>query len=118
MLTRAQSQSSSSATSCASPVSVPWPISERATRMITVSSGLTTTQQFISSDAAVAGAAAGVACAAASPLKGTWNATTRPLVAAIERPINARRDSSAGAVVVFIAASFTPTVPGRRWPQA
>ena len=34
-----QSHSSSSATSWARPVSVPWPISERAMRMTTVSSG-------------------------------------------------------------------------------
>ena len=34
-----QSHSSSSATSWQRPVSVPWPISERATRMTTVSSG-------------------------------------------------------------------------------
>src|SRR6266567_7979251 len=35
-----QSHSSSSATSWASPVSVPWPISERATRMTTVLRGV------------------------------------------------------------------------------
>ena len=43
-----QSQSSSSATSWASPVRVPWPISERATRMTTVSSGRITTQALTS----------------------------------------------------------------------
>ena len=40
--------SSSSATSWARPVMVPWPISERAMRMTTVSSGLITTQALIS----------------------------------------------------------------------
>src|SRR5438876_8616737 len=43
-----QSHSSSSATICARPVSVPCPISERATRITTVSSGLMTTQALIS----------------------------------------------------------------------
>src|SRR5262245_39042370 len=43
-----QSHSSSSATIWARPVSVPCPISERAIRITTVSSGLTTTQAFTS----------------------------------------------------------------------
>lgn len=43
-----QSHSSSSATICARPVSVPCPISERAIRMMTVSSGSITTQALIS----------------------------------------------------------------------
>ena len=43
-----QSHSSSSATSWARPVSVPCPISERAMRITTVSSGLITTQALIS----------------------------------------------------------------------
>ena len=45
-----QSHSSSSATSWARPVSVPWPISERAMRMTTVSSGWITTQALTSGD--------------------------------------------------------------------
>src|SRR4030095_11615449 len=48
-----QSHSSSSATSCARPVSVPWPISERAMRITQVSSGLTTTHAPISAPAAL-----------------------------------------------------------------
>ena len=47
-----QSHSSSSATSWARPVSVPCPISERAMRMTTVSSGLITTQALTSAPAA------------------------------------------------------------------
>ena len=47
-----QSQSSSSATSCARPVRVPWPISERAMRTTVVSSGLITTQMPTSVTAA------------------------------------------------------------------
>src|SRR3954462_4641954 len=43
-----QSHSSSSETSWARPVIVPWPISERATRITTVSSGRMTTQALIS----------------------------------------------------------------------
>ena len=43
-----QSHSSSSATSMGRPVKLPWPISERATRMITVSSGWITIKVLIS----------------------------------------------------------------------
>src|SRR5438270_7442715 len=49
-----QSHSSSSATSWARPVSVPWPISERAIRITTVSSGLITTQAFTSGEPSAA----------------------------------------------------------------
>jgi hypothetical protein len=48
VVTLDQSHSSSSATSCARPVSVPCPISDRAIRMTTVSSGRITTQALIS----------------------------------------------------------------------
>src|SRR5262245_60399623 len=50
VVTFVQSASSSSATICASPVSVPCPISERATRTTTVSSGRMTTQALISGE--------------------------------------------------------------------
>ncbi len=49
-----QSHSSSSATSWARPVSVPWPISERAMRMTTVSSGRITTQALTSGEPSAA----------------------------------------------------------------
>ena len=49
-----QSHSSSSATSWARPVSVPWPISERAMRMTTVSSGRITTQAVTSGEPSAA----------------------------------------------------------------
>src|SRR5713226_1204014 len=49
-----QSHSSSSATSWARPVSVPWPISDRAMRMTTVSSGRITTQALTSGDPSAA----------------------------------------------------------------
>src|SRR5262245_3513108 len=49
-----QSHSSSSATNCARPVSVPWPISERAMRMTTVSSGRITTQALTSGEPSAA----------------------------------------------------------------
>src|SRR5882672_2123073 len=48
------SHSSSSATVWHRPVRVPWPISERATRMTTVSSGLMTTQAFTSGEPSAA----------------------------------------------------------------
>src|SRR5690349_16401647 len=50
VITFDQSHSSSSATICARPVSVPCPISERATRITTVSSGRTTTHALISGE--------------------------------------------------------------------
>src|SRR6266853_5769553 len=50
VVTFVQSQSSSSATICARPVSVPCPISERAIRTTTVSSGRMTTHAFISGE--------------------------------------------------------------------
>src|SRR6185369_11799237 len=49
-----QLHSSSSATICARPVMVPWPISERTTRMTTVSSGRSTTQAPISGEPSAA----------------------------------------------------------------
>src|SRR5215831_10890317 len=49
-----QSHSSSSATSWARPVSEPWPISDRAMRITTVSSGRITTQAFISGEPSAA----------------------------------------------------------------
>ena len=48
VVTLLQSHSSSSATSCARPVSVPWPISERAMRITQVSSGLMATHTLTS----------------------------------------------------------------------
>ena len=53
VVTLFQSHSSSSATSCASPVSVPCPISERAMRITQVSSGLIATQMLTSVAAAL-----------------------------------------------------------------
>ena len=55
-----QSHSSSSATSWARPVCVPWPISERTTRITQVSSGLMATQ-ILTSVAALPCASAGPA---------------------------------------------------------
>src|SRR5690349_13094652 len=49
-----QSHSSSSATSCASPVIVPWPISERTARMTVELSGRITTQTVISGEPSAA----------------------------------------------------------------
>ena len=53
---------------------MPWPISERATRMTTVSSGFTTTQAFTSGP---------VAWAEASVPNGMWKPSARP---AVEEP--------------------------------
>src|SRR5262249_24012550 len=71
VLTFAQSHSSSSATSWARPVSVPCPISERATRITTVSSGRMTTQALISGEPS---------CARTTPAppNGTLRPSARP----------------------------------------
>src|SRR2546421_1953671 len=75
-----QSHSSSSATSCARPVIVPWPISERATRITQLSSGRTTTQALSST---------GIAPWADA--RGRLNASARPPPAAAESIMNLRR---------------------------
>ena len=56
-----QSHSSSSATSWARPVSEPWPISERAMRITTVSSGRITTQALTSGEPSAARTTVGAA---------------------------------------------------------
>src|SRR5262245_59052241 len=75
VLTFDQSASSSSATSWASPVIVPWPISERTTRTTMLSSGLMTTQALIS----------GVAACAWTPVRrsGMSSPSARPPAAAV-----------------------------------
>src|SRR6202022_4677726 len=78
-----QSHSSSSATSWASPVRVPWPISDRATRMTTVSSGRMTTHALISG-------APSAARAALDP-SGTWKPSEKPPPIAAAPTRNARR---------------------------
>src|SRR5712691_11747564 len=79
-----QSHSSSSATSWASPVSVPCPISERAMRIAQVLSGRTTTQALTSVPAPVA--------ASADPMKGRLNPSASPPPAAAEPTMNLRRE--------------------------
>ena len=109
--TRAQSQSSSSATSCARPVSVPWPISERAMRTITVSSLCTTTQALISGVAAPA-------WAFASPASGMWKATTS--APAVELPMNWRRVRPAGVTGATGSGAEPPAAcgSGSSWSKA
>src|SRR3954447_26797197 len=85
VVTRDQSHSSSSATSCASPVSEPWPISERAMRITTVSSGLMTTQALIS------GVLAASVVSAAALSNGTRNLGDRPPPIAATEAMNERR---------------------------
>src|SRR5512139_846134 len=80
-----QSHSSSSATICARPVSEPWPISERAMRTTTVSSGRITTQGPIS----VEPSAARTTC---TPPKGLMPIARPPPTAALETR-KARRES-------------------------
>src|SRR5215472_622546 len=85
VVTLVQSHSSSSATSWASPVSEPWPISERAMRITTVSSGLITTQQLTSSGKPSA------ARTAVGPPKGISRPSARPVPAAALPITKARR---------------------------
>ena len=78
-----QSHSSSSATICAKPVIVPWPISERTTRTTTVSSGLMTTHTPISGVAATD---------CAELIKGNCKPIARPVLTAVEPTINCLRE--------------------------
>src|SRR3954453_17625443 len=97
-----QSHSSSSATSCARPVSVPWPISERAMRMTQVSSGLIATQMLTS---------VAPFCAIASVTKGALKPSARPpLAAAAEPTMNLRRESfwPFPKIIFFMACSSRP----------
>src|SRR5258705_13818290 len=79
-----QSHSSSSATSWARPVRVPWPISERAMRMTTVSSGRTTTQALTSGEPSAARTTVG-------PPKGISRPIARPVPTAAVPMTKARR---------------------------
>src|SRR4051795_13122592 len=79
-----QSHSSSSATNCASPVSVPWPISERAMRITTVSSGRITTHALTSGEPSAARTTVG-------PPNGMSKPSARPAPAAAVPITKARR---------------------------
>src|SRR3954447_21309025 len=94
VVTLDQSHSSSSATSCASPVSVPCPISERAMRITTVSSGRITTQALTSGEPSAARTTAG-------PPNGISIPSARPAPAAAVPTTKARRFS---VTCLFIAA--------------
>src|SRR5882672_3868848 len=84
ILTLDQLHSSSSAASCARPVIVPCPISERTTRMLTVSSGAIATQTPISGEPSCARATAG-------PPKGMRRPRARPPPTAAEETMKERR---------------------------
>src|SRR5262245_6715486 len=89
-----QSHSSSSATICASPVIVPCPISDRATRITTVSSGRMTTHALLSGEPSCARTTAGpngILRPSASP----------PPTAAV--PTMKERRLSLGALVIMAA---------------
>src|SRR4029077_12849994 len=91
-----QSHSSSSATNWASPVSEPCPISERAMRMTTVSSGRITTQALISGAPSAARTTAG-------PPKGRSRPSARP-APAVAVPITKARRLSLGMMCWFMVA--------------
>src|SRR5436309_4118040 len=83
VVTFVQSASSSSATICARPVSVPCPISERATRTTTVSSGRMTTHAVISGEPS---------CARTTPApNGIFKPRVSPAPTAAVPMTNARR---------------------------
>src|SRR5262245_42583001 len=88
-----QSHSSSSATSCARPVSVPWPISERAMRMTTVSSGRITTQALTSGEPSWARTTCG-------PADGKPTLSARPPPATAAAPTTNERRSSCSMAVM------------------
>src|SRR5258706_1196964 len=91
-----QSHSSSSATSCARPVRVPWPISVRAMRITQLSSGFTTTQIF----------SAAPACSLAEAAKGTCMPSARPPPAAAELTRNSRRDGLRIFLFMIVSSGF------------
>src|SRR5262245_38714389 len=90
-----QSHSSSSATSWARPVRVPWPISERAMRMTVVSSGRITTQTLTSGEPPAARTRVG-------PPAGRSNPMARPVPAAAVPMTKERRLS---LTCLFMASS-------------
>src|SRR3954471_10196916 len=90
-----QSHSSSSATSWARPVRVPWPISERAMRITTVSSGRITTQALTSGEPSAARTTVG-------PPKGMSRPSARPVPTTEAVPMTKARRLSAG--IWFMAA--------------
>src|SRR4030095_16246946 len=91
-----QSHSSSSATSWARPVRVPCPISERAMRITQVSSGLTTTQAWISAPAST------VPCASADPdPNGRRTPMARPPAAAAVPTMKLRREKFRASVLTL-----------------
>src|ERR1700686_1120403 len=94
VVTLDQSHSSSSATSWARPVSVPWPISDRAMRMTTVSSGRITTQALTSGEPSAARTTSGP--------KGISRPSARPVPTAAVPTTKARRLSLG---IWFMAAS-------------
>ena len=113
VVTLLQSHSSSSATSWASPVSVPCPISERAMRITQVSSGLIATQTLTS----VGAGGALCACASSRP-NGTRSPSARPPPATAAEPtMNVRRDSFAAfsATILFKIILFMANLPSDRW---
>ncbi len=91
-----QSHCSSSATSMARPVIAPWPISARATRMVTRLSGEITNQQVIS------GGEAPWALAVVAPGMGMPSASPLPAAAL---PIRNERRSSSPEFMDFLAYS-------------
>src|SRR5215475_833269 len=93
-----QSHSSSSATSCARPVSVPCPISDRAMRITQVSSGLTKTHALISAPPFLAGAA--------STPSGSRIPTANPPAAAVPTMKSRRERPTALVRDVFMSRSL------------
>src|ERR1700682_4535147 len=91
-----QSHSSSSATSWARPVRVPCPISERAMRITTVSSGRITTQALTSGEPSAARTTVG-------PPKGRSRPSARP-APAVAVPTTKARRLSLGMMCLFMVA--------------
>src|SRR5436305_6362863 len=104
VVTLFQSHWSSSATSCARPVRVPWPISERAMRITHVSSGLMATQMLTS---------VAPFCAAASVTNGVLKPSASvPVVAAAAPTTNVRRESfwPLPKIIFFMVAPSCPAL--------
>ena len=100
--TRVQSHSSSSATSMARPVRMPWPISARAMRMTTVSSGRIVSQAVTSAASPASPASAGA--------NGIASARVSPPPTAL---IPARKERRLSGSPDVIALPFQPPVDKR-----
>ena len=117
--TFAQSHSSSSTTSCARPVIVPWPISERAMRITQRSSGMMTTHALTSGTCRWRGSPLRRGRLSTSIPNGSGRPSASPPPATVAEPtMNLRRDRLAMfALFVDFMSHLPASRPSARWPR-